>query len=241
MGLLVLALTAVIVLLLLRGIFVHLRWWRNRRQERLAAQTYLILASRDPILTAEDPWNCNHKSDARPMGWWVEPRKEMARARAFLEANRLHANAAFFHALAILPLVMVTGLMALMLAVEDVPQLCAQAGADIAQVETGGWETATVFLSPKVRPWHLEGPYTDSQPALLTRYGMIGKDTGHRWRQVYVPWGLDFALDEHRLFNENYSVAWNAENAQMYEVAYTSQFHFVVSLRPVEPPEDFWE
>ena len=139
---------------------------------------------------------------------------------------------------------MMTGLMALMLLGDlggNVPQLYTQAQADIAQIEAGKCETATVFLSPKVRPWHIDGPYASIQPTLLPRYGAIGKDPGHKWLQVYAPYGMDFTLDENRLYNENYSVPWNAENAQMYQVSYTSQFRFILSIRPVEVPADFWE
>ena len=245
MGLLVLALVAVVLLLLLRGIFIHLRWRWKRRRELAEARSYFFLASQNPIWVVEEPWNYNEKSGPDPTpGWWDEVMEGSARAKDFLETATLHAGSAFSHALAILPLVMMTGLMALMLLGDlggNVPQLYAQAQEDIAQIEAGQCETATVFLSPKVRPWHIDGPYASIQPTLLTRYGIIGKDTGHQWFQVYVPYGMDFALDEDRLFNENYSVLWNAENAQMYEVTYTTQFRFVVAIRPVEPPADFWE
>lgn len=245
MGALVLALVAAVLLLLLRGVLVHLLWRWKHRKECAAARQYSLLVARDPVLVVEDPWNYNQKSGpSSTPGWWGEVMEKLARANDFLTTSRLHVTAAFLHALSAVPLLMMAGLMALMLVgdpEESVPQLYARAQADIAQMEAGQWETATVWLSPKVRPWHLDGPYAEGQPALLTRYGVIGKDTGHQWKQVYVPYGMDVSLDEKRLFNENYSVVWNAEHAQMYEVAYTSQFRFVLSLRPVETPEDFWE
>ena len=244
-GLVLLLLVAAILLLLLRGILVHLGWRRKRRKERAAAKFYLFQVSINPMLVVDDPWNYNEKSGPDPTpGWWDGVMKDLDRATDFLETATLHAGAVFSHVLAILPLLLMTGLMALMLLGDlggNVPQLYAQAREDIAQIEAGQCETITVFLSPKVRPWHIDGPYTSSQPTLLTRYGAIGKDTGHQWFQVYVPYGMDFALDEDRLFNENYSVPWNAENAQMYEVIYTTQFRFVVAIRPVEAPADFWE
>lgn len=135
-------------------------------------------------------------------------------------------------------LLVLTGFIGLgMLAIEQVPQLYQQAGADIAQLETGTLEEATVWVSPKTRQAHVPGPYSSSRDSDgLTRLGIIGGVVGNRWENVYVPDAMGFTLDQEHLFNENYSIDWNEEHARQYHVTYTSAFHLVVDIVPLAMP-----
>ena len=118
---------------------------------------------------------------------------------------------------------------------EDLPSKFLQAREDLAQIESNFLVEAEVWISPKARPANLPGPYSGSLTAQpITRYGIIGDDTGGQWLQVYVPNVMDFSLDQDRLYNENLSIQWNQENARRYRVRYTSNFHLVAEITPVE-------
>ena len=117
---------------------------------------------------------------------------------------------------------------------EELPARFSQAGADLAQVESGFLVEATVWISPKTRPAALPGPFAGPLAQPAARYGIIGDDTGGKWVQVYVPNAMEFSLDQERLYNENRSVPWNLENARQYRVRYTSNFHFVTEVTPIE-------
>lgn len=135
-------------------------------------------------------------------------------------------------------LLALTGFLGLgMLAIEKVPQLYRQAGADIAQLEAGALEEATVWISPKTRAAHVPGPYSSSRDSDgLTRLGIIGGEIGNHWENVYLPDAMGFTLDQEHLFNENYSIDWNEEHARQYHVTYTSAFHLVVDIVPLAIP-----
>lgn len=122
-----------------------------------------------------------------------------------------------------------------MLVLEDVPGLYRQAGADIAAIQSGRLEEETVWISPKTREAAVPGPWSSSRDDGLTRIGVINQDIG-KWLDLYVPDGLDFALDREHPFNENWSYQWNQENARQYQVFYTPYFHFVVTIRPLAEP-----
>ena len=118
---------------------------------------------------------------------------------------------------------------------EDLPSKFLQAREDLAQIESNFLVEAEVWISPKARPANLPGPYSGSLTAQpITRYGIIGDDTGGQWLQVYVPNAMGFSLDQDRLYNENLSIQWNQENARRYRVRYTSNFRLVVSAEPAE-------
>ncbi len=118
---------------------------------------------------------------------------------------------------------------------EDLPSKFLQAREDLAQIESNFLVEAEVWISPKARPANLPGPYSGSLTAQpITRYGIIGDDTGGQWLQVYVPNAMGFSLDQDRLYNENLSIQWNQENARRYRVRYTSNFCLVAEITPVE-------
>ena len=123
-----------------------------------------------------------------------------------------------------------------MIAMENVPELFFQAREDLAQIESGQLQEATVWLSPKSRAARLPGPYSEGQPEPVTRYGGIGEDTDDTWALVYVPNCLEFSLDQNALYHENESISWNEENAQQYRLRFTEHFCLVVSVEPVETP-----
>lgn len=115
---------------------------------------------------------------------------------------------------------------------EELPQHIAWAGEDLESIEEDRLENAVCFISPKVHPARLPGPYTKNLPEPLDRYGVIGEDTERTWIQVLVPKGLGFALDPDRLYDEDKNVPWNEENAQRYLVRYTVNLHIAVDITP---------
>lgn len=121
-----------------------------------------------------------------------------------------------------------------MIGQEGVPTLLNQAQADIAQIQNGQLQEATVWVSPKLRPARLPGPFSQGQPEPVTRYGGIGEDTGGEWMSFYVPNLLDFTLDQDALYHENQSIAWNQENARQYRIRYTDNFYLVVDVEPLD-------
>lgn len=118
---------------------------------------------------------------------------------------------------------------------EELPAKFLQAGADLSQIETSFLVQAEVWISPKARPARLPGPYSGSLTAQpTTRYGIIGDDTDGKWVQVYVPNAMGFSLDQDRLYDENQSIQWNSEHARRYRVSYTSNFHLVTEIKPID-------
>lgn len=124
----------------------------------------------------------------------------------------------------------------MLLTSEDVPALYVQVTEDIAQLDAGETEQFTVWLSPKAREVTLPGPWSESYPTPVTRYGAISDETGGQWVMVYVPQDMEFALDPEALYNENRSVAWNEAHAVQYQVSYTRNFCFVTGIQPLELP-----
>lgn len=118
---------------------------------------------------------------------------------------------------------------------EELPQHVAWAGEDLESIAEDRLETVECFISPKAHPACLPGPYTENLPEPLTRYGVIGEDTGRKWVTLLVPNGLAFALDPERLYDEDQSVGWNQENALRYVVRYTSNLHIVTEIEAFAP------
>lgn len=225
----------------LRGSLRHRRWYRAHRAEYRAARAFLQLVEINPILVVEEPWNYNSKNGPDPTpGWWDEVWEKKARAEGLAEEYVLHSGAAFSGFLGLAPILAMYLLLCVMVFSEEVPDLWSKARTDMAQIEAGQCETAVVWLSPKAREWHIDGPYSSRQPTLLTRYGAISEDTGGKWLELYVPYGLDFKLDPDRLYDETRPILWNAENAQMYEVSYTSGFFLIHSITPAQTPERYF-
>lgn len=121
-----------------------------------------------------------------------------------------------------------------MLLTEHVPGLWRQAQADLAQMESGGLETVTVWLSPKLHPDSLGGPYTAGQPQPVTRYGGISSETGGVWVRFYIPDVLAFQLDPDALYDETKDLNWNQAHARQYRLTYTTNLHLVMAVEPVE-------
>ena len=121
---------------------------------------------------------------------------------------------------------------------ENVLSLLVRANEDLSQIESGRLSEVTVWLSPKSRPARLPGPYSSGQPEPVTRYGGISHETGGKWVHFYVPDCLNFSLDKNALYNENRSIAWNEKHARRYLIRYTQNFGLVVSVEPVERPQE---
>ncbi len=122
-----------------------------------------------------------------------------------------------------------------MLVLEDVPGLYRQAGEDLQAIQDGRLEEAVVWISPKTRQAALPGPWSSAREDGLTCIGVINENMS-RWLDLYVPGAMDFAMDREHPFNENWSYQWNRENARQYQVFYTPNFHFAVTIRPLAEP-----
>ena len=94
--------------------------------------------------------------------------------------------------------------------------------SELAQVE--------VFLSPKVMLGNLGGP---SQLKTVRRFRGIGADTNRRWRLFYVPRDVLLPWDDKHVFQESKSIAWNYDNARLYQLFYTKNFHMVIYAKQV--------
>jgi len=233
----ILAIAALALIRALRVFFRHHRWCKAHQDAYRRALAFSLLVEDCPDFAVDDPYSYNTKSGTDPTpGWWYAVWEEKERSDALIGEYELHSQRRISVFLCLAPLLLVSALMAFIVLSEEVPALYEQTRSDIAQLEAGECETVTVWLSPKVREWHIDGPYTGSQPTLLTRYGAISLDTGGKWVELYVPHGLDFALDPDRLYNENRSIQWNAQHAQMYEIRYTSGHHLIRDIRPADTP-----
>ena len=141
--------------------------------------------------------------------------------------------AGFILFIAAVPTAMMAGLPWLMMADTEVPALYTQVVEDIRRVDAGEPESFTVWLSPKVREVCLPGPWSESYPTPLARYGAISEETGGVWVHLYMPQVLGFALDPDALYDENQTVCWNREYARQYRVYYTANLHIVISAEPL--------
>lgn len=133
-------------------------------------------------------------------------------------------------------IVLMTLFPVLMLRETEGLQLYAQVTEDIQMLDAGQVDTFTVWLSPKARQVTTPGPWSESYPTPLTRYGAIGEDTGGEWIKIYVLPDMDFSLDPDALYNENKSILWNQEHAMQYQVSCTRNFCFVTGIRPLGLP-----
>lgn len=116
----------------------------------------------------------------------------------------------------------------------ELPGRFFQAGEDLDEIASSFLVQAEVWISPKTYPARLPGPYAEPQTEVSTRYGILGDDTNHQWVSVYVPLAMEFSPAQDRFFDETQTVAWNWEHAGRYQVSYTSHFHYVVAITPVE-------
>lgn len=114
----------------------------------------------------------------------------------------------------------------------ELPALCLQAGADLAQIETETLEWASVWIygqTPGVLP---DSPYR-GEPMMLLQAADDSKVPQEHY--FYLPDGLDFQL-EGPLYQWYMPARWNWENCTQYRVAYTSHFHLVAEIQPAALP-----
>lgn len=227
---------------LLRSLIRCVGWNLRRQGELRELEEIQKQAELDEIRDLLDGETIQRAMKADP---WLFPEEGRAPARRWtgeLEERHqaLSAGFALRHTALMLLLVgiplavMVPGLHGLLIVKEGVPELLRQTNEDIRLLEAGECPSFTVWLSPKARAVHLPGPYGSNQPELLTRYGAISQETGGEWVRIYVPEGMDFALDPDRLYDENRDTCWNGEHAQQYRVEYTPNLCFVISAEPAE-------
>lgn len=113
---------------------------------------------------------------------------------------------------------------------EDISGIRAKLQEDMAQIESSRLESAEVRLKRSEEKAALRGIYVEGQPELFTVYSGIGEDTGHGWDYFYIPDSLGFMPDGEGWYDENKSIEWNNENAEMYIVTYTTNFQVVISV-----------
>ena len=179
----------------------------------------------------------------RLLDWELDPEgeepeftpEELAWCREAVARREAHSAAGGLLAVGTVLSFLVTAMFAAVLLIEKVPALSVQAKADLEQLEAGTWENAVVWISPKCRSARLPGPWTSGQPELVTRYGIISEETGGEWQRIRVPNSAGFALDQGKLYEEGQTVCWNWENAQLYYVGYTTNFHLAAEITPVPP------
>lgn len=116
---------------------------------------------------------------------------------------------------------------------EDIPELRTRAREDLEQITEGRLESAEVSFGKIVEKSGLPGPYAEGQPTMFLLYDGMGAGTDGRWRGYCILDNLGFAPDENRLYNENKSIDWNNENAGWYAITYTTNFHVVISVEPL--------
>ena len=60
-----------------------------------------------------------------------------------------------------------------------------------------------------------------------------GRGENDEWRDYYFLDSLEFVPDADRMYDEDKSKQWNAENAGWYFVTYTTNFRVVISAEPL--------
>ena len=192
------------------------------------------------LLKPHEAENLMEKKAVREREPWEVPDQPPEPQETTVEAYRrvseellVRGLSVFILLAAAVPTGMMAGLPWLMLADTEVPALYSQTVEDIRQTEAGELSSFTVWLSPKVREVRLPGPWSESYPTPLDRYGGISEETGGVWVYLYVPQTLGFALDPGALYDENQTVCWNREYARQYRVSYTANLHIVISVEPL--------
>ena len=106
--------------------------------------------------------------------------------------------------------------------------------AELEQVESGQLETAEVWVHPRVDAGRLPGAWGSSYRSLVRSYHVVGFDTGGQWVEVFVPDAMGFSLDMKRPYRESQTILWNLGHARRYRISYTSNFHLVTEITPVD-------
>lgn len=106
--------------------------------------------------------------------------------------------------------------------------------AELEQVEGGQLETAEVWVHPRVDAGRLPGAWGSSYRSLVRNYHVVGFDTGGQWVEVFVPDAMGFSLDMERPYRESQSILWNLGHARRYHISYTTNFHLITEITPVD-------
>ena len=113
----------------------------------------------------------------------------------------------------------------LMLKEEKPKELAKEFKADLAMLDEGRLEEATVFFSDKYEAMGLEslgGEYADT----VVRYGAIEYKGTNGWLKNCI----DFKIDTEHCYNERESVAWNEEYSTSYRIKYTPCKHIITEI-----------
>ena len=116
-----------------------------------------------------------------------------------------------------------------MLSADGPLALCGLAQADIQQIEAGGTQRMTVFISGQSHPDLL---FTD-QPEVARR-SIFSPDDGRGGITLRFPEALESTLDPEGFVvtGRAYDQSW--DGVQWYEVSYTTNFQLAVEIAPVE-------
>lgn len=106
--------------------------------------------------------------------------------------------------------------------------------AELEQVERGHLETAEVWVHPRVDAGRLPGAWGSSYRSLVRNYHVVGFDTGGEWVEVFVPDAMGFSLDMERPYRESQTILWNLGHARRYHISYTTNFHLITEITPVD-------
>ena len=106
--------------------------------------------------------------------------------------------------------------------------------AELEQVESGQLETAEVWVHPRVDAGRLPGAWGSSYRSLVWNYHVVGFDTGGEWVEVFVPDAMGFSLDMERPYRESQTILWNLGHARRYHISYTTNFHLITEITPVD-------
>lgn len=108
------------------------------------------------------------------------------------------------------------------------PALLLQAGSDLRQIESGALEEEVLWIyatTPNVR---LDPPYQGNPMTLL--HAVAGGEEPEE-RSLFLP--AEAAIPEGAPYQWHMSPEWNEENAQKYQILYTTNFHIAAELNPL--------
>lgn len=105
---------------------------------------------------------------------------------------------------------------------------------DIAAIEQGKLESATVYFSPDFKETDLVSIGKDYRNTVVCYCACGIKNTGEElpsWEEYYVPDFLEFTLDTENVYDEWKGLEWNREHTTMYNITYTPDIHLVTSVQ----------
>lgn len=111
---------------------------------------------------------------------------------------------------------------------------CDEITADIRQIEGGNLESITVLLDERSAP---DAVFRDNPEGWqVPQRIVLGPDTDFEWVTLRFPDALGFASVPDSFVVIGQTRSWNWEHARRYRVSYTSNFHLVVDITPVNDP-----